>query len=129
MMMRISERLALDSGSKALITGESLGQVASQTLPAIAVTDIVTKELPVLRPLIGMDKEDIIIISRKIDAFETSILPYEDCCTVFTPKHPRTRPTIEDCAEAENVFDFDTLIEKAINEIQYTRITRDGEAI
>jgi thiamine biosynthesis protein ThiI len=129
MMMRISEKLAIASGSKALITGESLGQVASQTLPAIGVTDIVTKELPVLRPLIGMDKEDIIIISRKIDAFETSILPYEDCCTVFTPKHPRTRPTIEDCQEAESVFDFEPLIEKAINETLYTRITRDGEAV
>ncbi|MBE6740141.1 MAG: tRNA 4-thiouridine(8) synthase ThiI [Ruminococcaceae bacterium] len=129
MMMRISEKLAVASGSKALITGESLGQVASQTLPAIGVTDIVTKELPVLRPLIGMDKEDIIIISRKIDAFETSILPYEDCCTVFTPKHPRTRPTIEDCQEAESVFDFEPLIEKAINETLYTRITRDGEAV
>lgn len=127
MMMRIAERLALASGSKALITGESLGQVASQTLPAIAVTDIVTKEIPVLRPLIGMDKEEIISISRKIDAFETSILPYEDCCTVFTPRHPRTRPTIEDCAQAENVFDFQPLIEKAINETVYFRITKDGE--
>lgn len=129
MMMRIAERLAINSGSKALITGESLGQVASQTLPAIGVTDIVTTELPVLRPLIGMDKEEIIIISRKIDTFETSVLPYEDCCTVFTPKHPRTRPTIQDCVEAENVFNFDSLIEKAINETLYTRITHNGEAL
>lgn len=129
MMMRIAERLALSSGSKALITGESLGQVASQTLPAIGVTDIVTKELPVLRPLIGMDKEEIISISRKIDTFDTSVLPYEDCCTVFTPKHPRTRPTAEDCAEAESVFDFEPLIEKAINETVYSRITRDGDCV
>ena len=127
MMMRIAERLALLSGSKALITGESLGQVASQTLPAIGVTDIVTEELPVLRPLIGMDKEEIISISRKIDTFETSVLPYEDCCTVFTPRHPRTRPTIAECAEAENAFDFEPLIEKAIKETVYSRITRDGE--
>ncbi|MBE6729013.1 MAG: tRNA 4-thiouridine(8) synthase ThiI [Ruminococcaceae bacterium] len=128
MMMRIAERIAMDTGSKALITGESLGQVASQTLPALAVTDVVTKEIPVLRPLIGMDKEEIITISRKIDAFETSILPYEDCCTVFTPKHPRTRPTLEECAKAEEVFDFEPLIEKAINETVYSRITKDGEA-
>ncbi len=129
MMMRIAERLAADSGSKALITGESLGQVASQTLPAIGVTDIVTKELPVLRPLIGMDKEEIISISRKIDAFETSILPYEDCCTVFTPRHPRTRPTIEECAQAESTFNFEPLIEKAISDTVFSRITRDGEAV
>ncbi|MBR2044189.1 MAG: tRNA 4-thiouridine(8) synthase ThiI [Clostridia bacterium] len=129
MMMRIAESLAIASGSKALITGESLGQVASQTLPAIGVTDIVTRELPVLRPLIGMDKEEIIVISRKIDTFETSVLPYEDCCTVFTPRHPRTRPTIEECAEAESAFDFAPLIEKAISETVYSRITRDGEVI
>lgn len=128
MMMRIAERLAISSGSKALITGESLGQVASQTLPALAVTDIVTNEIPVLRPLIGMDKEEIISISRKIDAFETSILPYEDCCTVFTPRHPRTRPTIEDCAQVESAFDFEPLIERAINDTVYSRITKDGEA-
>lgn len=128
MMMRIAERIAIDSGSKALITGESLGQVASQTLPALAVTDIVTEEIPVLRPLIGMDKEEIITISRQIDAFETSILPYEDCCTVFTPKHPRTKPTLIDCAKAEEVFDFEPLIEKAVKETIYCRITKDGQA-
>lgn len=128
MMMRIAERIAIDSGSKALITGESLGQVASQTLPALAVTDIVTEEIPVLRPLIGMDKEEIITISRQIDAFETSILPYEDCCTVFTPKHPRTKPTLIDCAKAEEVFDFEPLIEKAVKETVYCRITKDGQA-
>lgn len=129
MMMRIAESLAISSGSKALITGESLGQVASQTLPAIGVTDIVTKQLPVLRPLIGMDKEEIISVSRKIDTFETSVLPYEDCCTVFTPRHPRTRPTIEDCEEAESIFNFEPLIERAIKETVFTRITRDGEII
>lgn len=127
MMMRIAEKIALDSGSGALITGESLGQVASQTLPALATTDIVMNEIPVLRPLIGMDKEEIITISRKIDAFETSILPYEDCCTVFTPKHPRTRPTAADCAKEEESFDFMPLIDKAIKETTYCRITKDGE--
>lgn len=121
MMMRISEKIARNSGSLALITGESLGQVASQTLPALVSTDSVVN-MPVLRPLIGMDKEEIIRISRNIDTFETSILPYEDCCTVFTPKHPKTRPTLESCAEAESRLDIDSLIEKAISETQYTYI-------
>ena len=118
MMMRISEKLATESGSSALITGESLGQVASQTLPALVVTDSVVN-MPVLRPLIGMDKEEIIAISRKIDAFETSILPFEDCCTVFTPKHPKTRPTLELCEKAELKLDSTMLIEKAIGDVKY----------
>ncbi len=121
MMMRISEKIAKASGSLALITGESLGQVASQTLPALVTTDYVTN-MPVLRPLIGMDKEEIIAISRNIDTFETSILPYEDCCTVFTPKHPKTRPTLESCEEAEKNLDIEALIEKAISETEYTYI-------
>lgn len=121
MMMRIAEKIARDSGSLALITGESLGQVASQTLPALVTTDAVTN-IPVLRPLIGMDKEEIVTISRNIDTFETSILPYEDCCTVFTPKHPKTRPTLESCQEAENNLAIDALIEKAISETVYTYI-------
>ncbi len=121
MMMRISERIARQSGSLALITGESLGQVASQTLPALVTTDNVTN-MPVLRPLIGMDKEEIITISRKIDAFETSILPYEDCCTVFTPKHPKTRPTVELCEKAEANLKIEELIDKAIAETKYTFI-------
>ena len=121
MMMRISERLARNSGSLALITGESLGQVASQTLPALVTTDSVTN-MPVLRPLIGMDKEEIIKISRDIDAFETSILPYEDCCTVFTPKHPKTRPTLSACEEAEKGLSVDELIEKAVNGTEFSVI-------
>ncbi len=121
MMMRISERLAHQTGSLALITGESLGQVASQTLPALVTTDYVVNT-PVLRPLIGMDKEEIIEISRKIDAFETSILPYEDCCTVFTPKHPKTRPTVELCEKAEQGLKIEELIEKAISETRYSYI-------
>ncbi len=121
MMMRISERIARASGSLALITGESLGQVASQTLPALVTTDYVVG-MPVLRPLIGMDKEEIITISRKIDAFETSILPYEDCCTVFTPKHPKTRPTLELCLKAEENLKIEELIEKAIAHTEYSYI-------
>ena len=121
MMMRISQKIAANSNSLALITGESLGQVASQTLPALVTTDYVC-QMPVLRPLIGMDKEEIIEISRKIDTFETSILPYEDCCTVFTPKHPKTRPTLQSCEEAEGKLPIDELIEKAISETTYTYI-------
>jgi len=121
MMMRISERLSRKEGSLALITGESLGQVASQTLPALVTTDSVVN-MPVLRPLIGMDKEEIIRISRNIDTFETSILPYEDCCTVFTPKHPKTRPTLELCEEAEKNLKIEELIEKAIKNTEYSYI-------
>lgn len=121
MMMRISERIAKDSHCTALITGESLGQVASQTLPALAVTDSVVN-MPTLRPLIGMDKEEIVLISRKIDAFDISIQPYEDCCTVFTPKHPKTRPTIEQCIDAESVLDIDKLVDEAVKGTVYSYI-------
>ena len=121
MMMRIAQRIAKSSGSLALITGESLGQVASQTLPALVTTDSVAN-MPVLRPLIGMDKEEIIAISRHIDTFETSILPYEDCCTVFTPKHPKTRPTLALCEEAEKGLDIETLTQKAVEGTQYSFI-------
>ncbi len=121
MMMRISEKIARNTGSLALITGESLGQVASQTLPALVTTDSVT-EMPVLRPLIGMDKEEIIKISRDIDAFETSILPYEDCCTVFTPKHPKTRPTLAACEAAEKGLAIDELVERAVSQAVYSVI-------
>lgn len=121
MMMRISEQLANQRGCLALITGESLGQVASQTLPALAVTDTVA-DIPTLRPLIGMDKEEIIAISRKIDTFEISIQPYEDCCTVFTPKHPKTRPTITQCIDAESNLDIETLIKTAVENTQYSII-------
>ena len=97
-MMRISERVAQRCGAKALVTGECLGQVASQTIEAMTVTGAVTS-LPILRPVVGMDKEDIVKISRKIGTYDTSILPYEDCCTVFTPRHPRLRPTLEELEE------------------------------
>ena len=126
MMMRISERVAKSNNCLALITGESLGQVASQTLPAIAATDSVTT-MPVLRPLIGMDKEEIVRISKIIDTFETSILPYEDCCTVFTPKHPHTKPKPGQCEAAEEKLDIDALIEKAVSETKYVLIDAGGE--
>lgn len=99
-MMRIAETIALRENCQGLITGESVGQVASQTIQALGVTDCVTT-LPVLRPAIGMDKSEIVAIARKIDTFDTSILPYEDCCTVFTPRHPRTRPKPEEVARIE----------------------------
>ena len=121
MMMRIACRVSETDGCLGLITGESLGQVASQTLPAIAATDEVCT-MPVLRPLIGMDKEEIIAISKKIDAFETSILPYEDCCTVFTPKHPHTKPKPGQCEQAEKELDIEPLIERAIAGIEYSYI-------
>lgn len=121
MMMRIASLVAAENGCLGLITGESLGQVASQTLHAIGATDSVSS-LPVLRPLIGTDKEEIVVISKKIDAFETSILPYEDCCTVFTPRHPHTRPKPGQCEAAEKNLDIEPLIERAISGIEYSVI-------
>lgn len=121
-MMRCAERIAKDQGCGALITGESVGQVASQTMQAIACTEAVVEELPLFRPLIGMDKDEVIEISRKIDTFETSILPYEDCCTVFTPKHPRTRPQLKSVEEAESVLDVEGLIEDALNNLKFINI-------
>ena len=113
MMVLCAQRIASHTGCGALITGESLGQVASQTLGAIACTDEAAT-MPVFRPLIGMDKDEIISISRKIDTFEISILPFEDCCTVFTPRHPRTRPKLSDVIEAESKLDVDALVERAV---------------
>ena len=98
-----------------MITGESLAQVASQTIAAIAATDDVCT-IPVFRPLIGMDKNEIIDVARKIDTFDTSILPYEDCCTVFTPKHPKTRPDLQMVRDNEALFDFEPLIEEAVEQ-------------
>ncbi|MBQ3497876.1 MAG: tRNA 4-thiouridine(8) synthase ThiI [Clostridia bacterium] len=113
MMVLCAQQIASHTGCGALITGESLGQVASQTLGAIACTDEAAT-MPVFRPLIGMDKDEIISISRKIDTFEISILPFEDCCTVFTPRHPRTRPKLSDVIEAESRLDVDALVERAV---------------
>ena len=112
-MMTIASRIGEDHGCTCLITGESLGQVASQTAEALVVTNNAAT-LPVFRPCIGMDKEEIIEISRKINTFETSIEPYEDCCTVFTPKHPKTRPVLEKVLVEENKLDFNALVEEAL---------------
>lgn len=114
-MMQIAERLALYNHTSALITGESLGQVASQTMESLRVTDAVVTKMPVFRPLIGMDKEEIVTIARRIDTFETSILPYEDCCTVFVPKHPRTKPQLQKVIEAEAAIDIPAWVQKAID--------------
>ena len=122
-MMEISQRIGKQDGCNALVTGENLGQVASQTLPAIITTDSVSP-LPVFRPLIGMDKEEIVKISRKIDAFDISIEPYEDCCTVFTPKHPKTNPTVALCEQAESAVDFAPMIQRAVENTVITYINR-----
>jgi len=116
-MMRISERVAREYDCRALITGESLGQVASQTMEAMGVTGAVC-ELPVLRPVVGMDKEEIVRIARKIDTFEISILPYEDCCTVFTPKHPKTKPRKYDVEAEEAKLPVEELVEEAVAQIE-----------
>ena len=123
-MMRIAQHIAEANGAKAIVTGENLGQVASQTMEAMASTQAVT-HLPVLQPLIGMDKEEIITIARKIGTFDTSILPYEDCCTVFTPRHPRTRPQVSEVEAAESALDVDALVQEAIQGIE--RISLDHE--
>ena len=120
-MMRIAEQVAQRAGAKGLVTGESLGQVASQTMEAMAVTEAATT-LPVFRPVVGMDKEEIIQVARKIGTFETSILPYEDCCTVFTPRHPKTRPTLEEIQAAETDLDIDGLIAQAMDGIERVQV-------
>lgn len=111
-MMALSVRMAKACYCGVLITGESLGQVASQTMQAIAVTDCMS-DIPVFRPCIGLDKEEIVTYARKIGTFETSLLPYEDCCTVFTPKHPKTKPELEKVIAQQNLVDFDSLVEEA----------------
>ncbi len=121
-MMRAAERIARKEGCAALITGESLGQVASQTLQAIVCTDAAAM-MPVFRPLIGTDKSEIVAISRKIDTYDLSIEPYEDCCTVFTPKHPRTRPEMEKLLEAESALDSEALLEDCVNRTTFRKIT------
>ena len=125
LMVKIANRICDRDGYGAIITGESVAQVASQTLTALYCTNEAA-EYPVFRPVIGMDKKEIIDISRKIDTYETSTLPYEDCCTVFSPKHPKTKPRIEDIKAAEASFDFDALVEKAVAETEIKRF-RCGE--
>ena len=124
-MVRIASAVAEKRGCLALVTGESVGQVASQTLPAMVCTDAVAG-LPVLRPLCGMDKEEIVEISRKIGTFDISIQPYEDCCTVFTPKHPKTRPRLSDLEAAEQKLPLDQLVEEAVEGVREIVIEARG---
>lgn len=126
LMMQISSRIAKDNNCTALITGESLGQVASQTIGALSCTDEAA-DLLVFRPLIGMDKQEIIDISYKIDTYDISIEPYEDCCTVFTPKHPRTRPVLKYVKEAQEKADFAPMIEEALANLKVTEISAQDE--
>lgn len=124
LMMEIAQRICEKEGDvQALVTGESLGQVASQTMYAMVCTDAACK-MPVFRPCIGMDKSEIVETARKIGTFETSILPYEDCCTVFTPKHPKTRPTLAEVERAQKSFDFEPYIQKAVEETTSRFITK-----
>lgn len=112
-MMRLAERVAKKCGASALITGESVGQVASQTMEALTVTDCAVN-MPVFRPCIGMDKDEIVVRSRQIGTFETSVLPYEDCCTIFTPRHPKTKPELEKVLAQEAKYDYKTLEDEAL---------------
>lgn len=125
LMMKIAERIAVFEESRALITGEALGQVASQTLESLCVTNDAVS-MPVFRPLIGFDKDEIMELARKIGTYETSILPYEDCCTVFVPKHPVTKPDLETLRASEAAVDFSELIEKAIADTELMTVSKLG---
>ena len=127
-MMEISQRIARHDGCGALITGENLGQVASQTMEAMTVTGAVV-DMPIFMPLVGMDKEEIVTIARKIGTLETSILPYEDCCTVFTPKHPKTKPTLGQLQNAEKNLDREALMERALAGVEKIKVAGDDEAL
>ena len=127
-MMEISARIAKWDGCGALVTGENLGQVASQTMEAMAVTGAVV-DIPIFMPLVGMDKEEIVTIARKIGTFETAVLPYEDCCTVFTPKHPKTKPTLAQVINAERKLDREALIERALENIEKFKLEYRDEPI
>ena len=127
-MMEISQRIAKHDGCGALITGENLGQVASQTMEAMTVTGAVV-DIPIFMPLVGMDKEEIVTIARKIGTLETSILPYEDCCTVFTPKHPKTKPTLGQVINAERKLDREALITQALENIEKIKVAYHDEAL
>ena len=125
-MMEISQRIGQEHGCEALITGENLGQVASQTMQAMAVTGAVV-DVPIFMPLVGMDKEEIVSIARKIGTMQTAILPYEDCCTVFTPKHPKTKPTLNQLINAEKNLDREALILQAIENTEKITVKYDDE--
>ena len=127
-MMEIAMRLAKEDGCGALVTGENLGQVASQTMEAMAVTGAVV-DIPIFMPLVGMDKKDIIAVAEKIGTLETSILPYEDCCTVFTPKHPKTKPTLGQVLHAEEKLDRKALIVKALESVEKIKVSYHDEPL
>ena len=124
-MMRIAERICQQNGLGAIVTGESLGQVASQTMQSMTVTGGVVKTLPMFRPLLAMDKEEIMTIAKEIGTYETSILPYEDCCTVFLPKNPVIKPTLEKCEKEESFLNLDSLIEEALQTEEVVVLKRD----
>lgn len=124
-MMRIAEKIAVNSGSSGLVTGESIGQVASQTMESLLVTNSAVS-LPVYRPCIGMDKSEIVEVAKRIETYETSILPYEDCCTVFVAKHPVTKPQLETTLKIESALNIDELIQKALDDVQVISATGDG---
>lgn len=128
LMVKIANKICARDNYGAIITGESVAQVASQTLPALYCTNAAA-EYPVFRPVIGMDKIEITDIARKIGTFETSILPYEDCCTVFSPKHPKTHPKIEDVLAAEQSFDFDSMVDEAIAKTEVRRFRYGEETV
>ena len=127
-MMEISQRIAKEDGCGALVTGENLGQVASQTMEAMTVTGAVV-DIPIFMPLVGMDKEEIVSIARKIGTMETSILPYEDCCTVFTPKHPKTKPTLAQVLNAERKLDREALILQALESVEKIKVQFHDEPL
>ncbi len=127
-MMEISQRIAKEDGCGSLVTGENLGQVASQTMEAMAVTGAVV-DIPIFMPLVGMDKEEIVTIARRIGTMETSILPYEDCCTVFTPRHPKTKPTLGQVVNAERKLDRQALIEKALESVEKIKVQYHDEPL
>lgn len=127
-MMEISQRIGKDHGCGALVTGENLGQVASQTMEAMAVTGAVVN-VPIFMPLVGMDKEEIVTIARKIGTLDTSILPYEDCCTVFTPKHPKTKPTLGQVLNAEKMLDREALIAEALASVEKITVKYHDEPV
>ena len=127
-MMEIAQCIAKNDGCGALITGENLGQVASQTMEAMTVTGAVV-DIPIFMPLVGMDKKDIISIAREIGTLDTSILPYEDCCTVFTPKHPKTKPTLGQVENAEKKLDREALIARALENVEKIKVTYHDEPL
>jgi len=127
-MMEISAAIAKQDGCGALVTGENLGQVASQTMEAMAVTGAVV-DIPIFMPLVGMDKEEIVTIARRIGTLDTSILPYEDCCTVFTPKHPKTKPTLGQVLNAERNLNRPELIARALEGVEKIKVSYHDEAL